>query len=173
MQKLAVVYFLNTDLSKIDDFRERYDPNWNIINSHITLVSPLDGIPEDQLCELISSVVNSVRSFPIRLSGLTKSFDDYLFLLVKEGDKSIIALHDKLYSGILTPYLRGNILFTPHITLGYFGTKNNNPNGQIFEKAYAEAREMDINVNCIFDNVNLVQGDGLTPATIIKTFNLG
>lgn len=172
MQKLAAVYFPNTDSSKIDDFRKKYDPNWNTINSHITLVSPLDDIPEDQLCGLIGSIVNCVRSFPIRLSGLTKSFDNYLFLLVKEGDKSIIALHDKLYSGILAPYLRGDILFIPHITLGYFGTKNNNSNGQIFEKAYAEAKEMDININCIFDNVNLVKGDGLTPATIIKTFNL-
>ena len=101
-----------------------------------------------------------------------KSFDDYLFLQVKDGNKEIINLRDKLYSGIFAPYVQTDIPFVPHITLGYFRTVDNEFDKELYNKACLEAEDMDINIHDCFDNVAFIKGDGLSPARIIKTFSL-
>ena len=121
MQKLAVVYFPSIDLDEINNFRQKYDPNWNIIRPHITLVSPISDISEKLLFQHIETIIKELKSFPINLNGLTKSFDNYLFLQVKKGKEEITQLHDKLYSGMFASYLQSDISFSPHITLSYFG----------------------------------------------------
>ncbi len=172
MQYLAAVYFPGVSLEEINAFRQKYDPSWNIINPHITLVFPVSDIAENQLLKHIEIITKEIKCFPIKLSGLIKSFDDYLFLQVKEGDEEIINLHNKLYSGILTPYVRTDIPFVPHITLGYFRTADNKFNKELYKKACSEAKKMNINVHDNFDNVTFIKGDGVRPATVIKTFRL-
>jgi len=169
VQSLAVVYFPNINSSKINNFRRKYDPNWKIIPPHITLVSPLSDIPEDQLLKHVEEVIRYLKAFPINLAGLTKSFDDYLFLLVKEGNDEIMSLHDKLYSGMLVNNLPKDVTFVPHLTLGYF-RKDNHFHQELFERTLEEAGELDI--SCIFDSVTIIKGDELTPAKIIRTFKL-
>lgn len=171
VKRLAVVYFPSINLEEINKFRQKYDPNWNIIKPHITLISPISDVPKD-LFQHIETIAKGVKSLPINLNGLTKSFDNYLFLQVKEGNHEVIELHNKLYSGILAPYLKSDIPFSPHLTIGYFGTENNELNKELYEKAYAEAKEMNINIDCNFDNLTLIEGNELAPAKIIKTFNL-
>lgn len=172
MKKLAVVYLLGINLDKIDEFRKEYDPNWNIIKPHITLVSPILDISKDILIQYVREVIKDTRAFSVNLSGLTKSFDDYLFLQVKKGKKEIINIHNKLYSGILNPYSSNDSIFFPHITLGYFRTVDDKFNIKLYRKAYDEALKMNININCKFDNITILRGDGLTPTEIIKTFDL-
>src|SRR5258707_8886452 len=101
MQMLAVVYFPKIDSNDIDNFREKYDPHWRIIPPHITIVSPVSEISESQLIGHVEAVISDVKSFSIQLHGLTRTFDDCLFLLVKEGHEEIVNLHDELYSGML------------------------------------------------------------------------
>jgi 2'-5' RNA ligase len=172
MQQHAIVYFPHIDLYKLDSFREKYDPDWKIIKPHITLVSPLSGISEELLIAHSETITKEIKSFPIVLSGLIKSFDDHLFLQVKEGNEKIANVHDKLYSGILATHLQIDVPYIPHITLGYFGNENNGFNKELYEKAYEEAEKMNINVTFSFDNITLIKGDGTAPAIIIKTFNL-
>ena len=136
----------------------------NIIPPHITLVSPLSDIPEEQLLEHVGKVAKALKAFPINLAGLTKSNDDYLFLLVKQGNNQIIDLHNKLSIGNSE-----EMPFVPHVTLGYF-KKKNYFNQESFEGAFKEAEKLDI--DCIFDSITVIKGDGLTPAEIIKTFKL-
>ena len=40
---------------------------------------------------------------------------------LEAGGEGIIALHGRLYSGSLERYLRKNLLFEPHIAIGFFG----------------------------------------------------
>ncbi len=172
MQQYAVVFFPKIDVEEIQGFREKYDLQYNVIPPHITLVFPFSGISEEQIVKHIDRVIKHIKSFQIRLNGLEKSFDDYLFLRVKGGDEEIINLHDKLYSVILVPHLRTDIPFVPHVTLGYFRTADDKFDRGLYEKAYVEALEKDINILDNFDNVTLIKGDGLSPATIIQTFKL-
>ena len=50
----------------------------------------------------------------------TDDFDDtaYVFLVPDEGYSGISLLHDRLYTGILQPFLRLEVPFIPHITIG-------------------------------------------------------
>lgn len=171
MQKLAVVYFPTINLERINFFREKYDPNWNIIPPHVTLVSPISDITTAYLAQHIETIIKTVKSFPIEFIGLEKTLDGHIFLKVKNGNEKIISLHDKLYSGILALYQNKDIHFSPHITLGYFGS-GNNFNRELCDKAYKEIQEIDLNMSCNFDNLTLITGDGLSEAKIIKTFYL-
>jgi len=47
-----------------------------------------------------------------------------LFLLLKKGNEEAIALHDELHSGMLSPYLRRDIEYIPHIGIGLFVRKD-------------------------------------------------
>lgn len=172
MQQYAIVYFPNIALDTLNNFREKYDPSWKIIKPHITLVSPFSDISEEAIIAHVNTITKEIKSFPIVLSGLIKSFDHYLFLQVEEGNEKINNVHKKLYTGILAPQLQTTIPFVPHITLGYFGSENNGFNQKLYVTAYKEAEGMKLDLQCNFDNVTLIKGDGVSPAKIIKEFNL-
>lgn len=168
----AVVNFPTVFLSNINVIRERYDPTWNIIQPHITLVSPFSNLSEYQVIEHLDLVTRTEKAFQIHLNGLTNSFDDYLFLLVKEGKQEVVKLHDKLYSGILALYLRNDLSFVPHLTLGHFRSKDNTFDKDLYEKAYAEVNNMNIDMTYVLNSISLIQGDGQSPSSIVRSFNL-
>ena len=56
--------------------------------------------------------------FSLVLQGVTGATDNYLFLNVKVGNDEIIALRDKLYSGLLKRYVNRTITYIPHLTVG-------------------------------------------------------
>lgn len=170
MQQYAIVFFPKGNLEKLQNFREKYDLGWKTISPHLTIVSPVSQIPESQLVEYVESVIKDLQPFSIRLIGLTKTSDDCLFLLVQGSNEKIINLHEKLYLGILAPYMPTNFPFIPHLTLGCFQTKDNQFDQNLYHKAYAEAENLKLDINCKFDSLSLIKGDGITPAKIIKTF---
>ncbi len=172
MQKLAVVYFPKINDKNIDTFRQKYDHGWKIIPPHITIVSPISDLSEDQLTKHVKSTIRDIQSFSIRLTGLVKTSDGHLFLKVSGGNEQIVSLHDKLYSGILNPYIPTDFTFEPHITLGFFGTKDDVINNKLLEEAYDEAEKMNIDVTCDFDRLSIIKGDGSTPAITLKTIAL-
>src|SRR5258707_10845148 len=115
MQKFAVVFFPKINVDQINSFRQKYDPHWYIIPPHITIVSPVLDLSETMLIEHVERVAKEGKFFSIHVTGLTRTSDDCLFLLVKEGNDEIVNLHNKLYSGILASYLPTDISFTPHM----------------------------------------------------------
>jgi len=170
--KLAVVYFPQINSNQIADFREMYDPGWEIIPPHITIVSPVSDMSEERLIEHVASISKDIESFSIHLTGLTRTSDDNLFLLVKEGNEDIRHLHDTLYSGLLTQYIPTDFPFIPHITLGYFRTKVNTFDNTLFDKAYAEAQSARFDITCAFNALAIIKGNGVNAARIIKTISL-
>jgi 2'-5' RNA ligase len=62
--------------------------------------------------------------------------EEYLFLNVKRGADQLVALHDRLYSGILTRYLAPEHTFTPHLRVGRL------PTAERFALALVDARRM-------------------------------
>ena len=50
--------------------------------------------------------------------------------MLREKSEAVIALHDKLYSGVLKAFLRTEIEYRPHITLGRV---TGNPSAATFE----------------------------------------
>ncbi|MCC5663695.1 2'-5' RNA ligase family protein [Nostoc sp. CHAB 5784] len=149
----ALVYYLNINTKRINKFRQKYDPQVDLIEPHITLVFPLlQSIDEDSLTLHIKSILSTWKPFPIHLKGLQKSWDEYLFLMVQEGKEDIIKLHNELYTGILAEYCRENPPFVPHLTLGVFSE-----NRVQYAQALEEAQELDLDYRCMVDKLSLLK----------------
>ena len=56
--------------------------------------------------------------------------------MLREKSEAVVALHDKLYSSVLKAFLRTEIEYRPHITLG---RATGNPSGINVETMQAEA----------------------------------
>jgi 2'-5' RNA ligase len=120
MRDRAIVVFPQFDnVSIIDALRHRYDPLDSVIAPHITLVFPFrSDIAPAALRQHIEQAVAGMRPFPVRLHEITGHANEYLFLNVKRGNDELIALHDRLYTGMLAPFLAPEFSFAPHLTVG-------------------------------------------------------
>ena len=165
----ASACFPMINTTKLETFRKKYDPHYTLIKPHITLIFPIYDalISRKSLSDHIKSIVNNWKPFNIELGGFTKSWDHWLFLIVKNGNKEMIQLHDELYQGILSPYLRNEFEYIPHISLGHFIKKNsqNNQrttNDDIFDEslnklALEEAESLNFTYQTEIKSVQLVQ----------------
>ena len=125
MTKLAFVaypLFAEADRLWIESIRERHDPQASRIAAHFTLVFPVE-LAAESLMEETSNLPLDRRSIPFVLRRAEAIPDrigggGYVFLVPKEGLEEIAALHDRLYEGVLRPYLRDDLPFLPHITVG-------------------------------------------------------
>ena len=142
----ALVYYPDLDETSLDAFRRKHDPYVDLIAPHVTFVFPVpDSVGEENLTGHIGRVLSGWEPFDIHLAGFDKSWDHWLLLLLKEGNKRVIRLYEQLYTGILAPHLREDLEFIPHVALGYFGTQPydpNNPQARAWDKtAYQKALE--------------------------------
>lgn len=120
MKRAIVLFPKFRNMEAIQAIRERFDPLVEYIAPHITLVFPFESaLSTDELKAHLSHTLAGMRPFTVRLNGVTGDFrDGYLFLNVKQGNDSIIDLHDRLYSGALEPFLLRKVTYCPHITVG-------------------------------------------------------
>ena len=108
----------------IEAFRREHDlPYRDVVAAHFTMVF---GCKTLELSEYTNHIARVAReSEPVRFACRyamlgTDDFDDsaYVFLVPDEGYSGILLLHDHLYTGPLQPFLRLDIPFIPHITIG-------------------------------------------------------
>jgi 2'-5' RNA ligase len=166
-----LVFKPKIDTSKIDEFRLKYDPHASLIEPHITLVFLISdkNIDKTSLKTHIKDVLAGEEVFKIHLQGLGKSWDHWLNLILKEGNDKVITLHDKLYSGILAPFLRKDLDYIPHIGIGLFvaensGYKVTDPTLKALDEdkykiALQEAESLDFDYWTKLDNLELVTLD--------------
>src|SRR5262249_50221617 len=137
----ALVHYPAVDPGYIDQLRSKYDPQFRLIAPHITIMFPTpDSIGERSLVSHIESVLHRWEPFPIRLKGLRRSWDEYLFLLLNKGEWNAIRLHDEIYTGLLSEYRDEVRSFIPHVTLGAFSGKN-----EEYSQALKEAEQLKLN----------------------------
>lgn len=149
----ALVHYPDIDTSRIDELRKRYDPQFDLIGAHLTVVFPVpETVGEQNLVSHIDSVLRGWQPFQIRLKGLLRSWDDYLYLLVADGSANVIRLHDELYTGILADFSRGDILFIPHVTLGMF-----TEDADLRSRILIEAERMELDYRSYVDRFHLVK----------------
>jgi 2'-5' RNA ligase len=150
----------------IRSFRRAYDPTVDLVGPHLTLVFPVPAaVGREAFCAHVRGLVSRRPSFDIRLRGLEKSWDHWLFLLVEEGREEVVALHDALYTGILRPYLRTDPPYVPHVGLGLFADERAlddllelRPRAldrARFEGALREVESMDLDHRCRIDRVRI------------------
>jgi 2'-5' RNA ligase len=108
----------------LEAFRREHDiPYRDVVAAHFTMVFGCNGLAVSQYTEHVATVAraSSPISFSCRYAMLGADDEDdtaYVFLVPDEGYSAISMLHDQLYTGILEPYLRLDIPYVPHITIG-------------------------------------------------------
>jgi 2'-5' RNA ligase len=164
----GVVHYPSIDTKLINEFRRKYDPNVDLIEPHITFVFLVpDSIGEATLVRHIERVVGDWGPFSIRLKGLQKAWDHWLFLLVAEGSETVTRLHRELYTGVLAAYRREDIPFVPHLGLGLFASRDanydiRNPREvsldlEKYSQGLHEAEQLDLDYRCEIDRLHLVK----------------
>lgn len=172
----AIVYYPAIDISKIQGFRQKYDPQFKLIRPHITLVFPLSDLEEKEIYNHIESVLKHHQPFKANLRGLIKSWDNWLFLTIKEGNKQIVKLHDDLYSGVMAKYLRTDIEYIPHVGLGLFSKEDSEQELDkiLYEQALTEAENLHLDYTCMLDQISLIKLDDSKKAIVSeRSFKLG
>ena len=164
----ALVHYPNIDTKRINEFRRKYDPHFDLIEPHITLIFLLpESVGEANLVSHLENVLQHCQPFPIHLQGLQKAWDHWLFLILGEGKDSVTRLHRKLYTGTLASYRREDIEFVPHLGLGLFATQDagydiRNPQEvpldvEKYSQAVKEAQQLGLDYHCVIDRLHLVK----------------
>ncbi len=169
----------------IGSFRRKHYPTAHLIEPHLTLVFPVPAaIGRDAFREHVRGVVTRTPAFDIRLKGLDKSWDHWLFLAVAEGLDKVVALHDALYTGILRPHLWTEQPYVPHVGLGHFAVEQDTRDPlelrprafdrARFTKARREAEALQLDYAGRFDGVHIFGLDEeLTHVTRLEEIPLG
>lgn len=118
------------NIEKINEIRKKYDPLYNHVRPHISIVFTFDSeITTEELKNHLTKALKNEKKFKLCLQGLLKvdnSLGKYFFLNIEEGTDVIKRMCKKLYTGILELYkpawLNENT-FMPHMTVGTFETK--------------------------------------------------
>jgi hypothetical protein len=151
----------------IETFRREYDSFVDYWEPHIPFIFPVpcSEVEETKLIEHIEKVLKKWKPFPIRMSGFAKSRDHWLLLRLKEGNEKVVALHDELYTGILSSYLRKDLEFIPHVGLALFARKDAGYNAldprvvdfdeRLYRQALEEAESLKIDSFGIIDRLFL------------------
>jgi 2'-5' RNA ligase len=151
----------------IEAFRKKYDPFVGSLKPHIPVIFPVpcNKVVETKLTEHIETVLRNWKPFQIQLNGFKKSWDNWLLLVLKKGNENAIALHNELYTGILSPYMRKDIEYIPHIGMGLFVKKEAEYNVldprkvdfdvKLYSRALKEAKFLKINSFDTVDRLSL------------------
>ena len=148
----ALVHYPAIDTQLIDALRQKYDPQAGLLAPHITMMFPVpSSIDESSLVSHLEQLLSTCPPFPIRMAGLEQSADHYLFLVLQEGRAEVIHLHDRIYTGVLAPYLRTDLPYVPHVTLGAFD------DGEHCSQALGDVERDRLNYECVLDRLHLVK----------------
>jgi 2'-5' RNA ligase len=171
--KLAIVAYPSLDEIDhrwIEAFRATHDPEAPRIGVHFTLVFPVEAVPTD-LGPDIAGVAESTQpiSFVIRRTKVVRDVlgnVSQVFLVPDEGDAQITTLHDRLYAGMLRRYLRADIPFIPHMTVGAA------PDFEAAERLAGELSDHCRMVRGTVENIELVNV-GTRRVQTVATYTLG
>jgi 2'-5' RNA ligase len=163
----------DADRRWIESVRARHDPASARIGAHLTLVFPAEAAPEpvaDHVRDVaaheaaIPFVLRRAEPCPDRVAGA----GGHVFLVPEEGRDALVALHDRLYRGVLRPHLRSDLPYLPHLTVGAAGD---------LEECRRLARSLNeagLAVRGLVASLDLVEvPDGEGPVRPIRTFTLG
>ena len=128
LPRRAIVWFppLPAD-NKIESFRALHDPLATKIPAHVTLVFPFPtNLTPTQVASHIKRIVGNWPRLPVSFRDIESLQNEFTILMVRDKSEAVVALHDKLYSGVLKPFLRAELEYLPHMTLG---RATGNPSG--------------------------------------------
>ncbi len=125
MRKLYTVAFpslAEAHMRCIAEFRAKHDRQAGVLGPHFTLLFACEAVDEAIYVDHVRTIAATTRAFPFRCRTAEPDADEntgYVFLVPDTGRDAVTALHDALYTGPLAPFLRKDIPFVAHITIGH------------------------------------------------------
>lgn len=109
----------------IEVFRRQYDPLADPLPAHVHLVFPFaTTLTAIQLAAHVRRIVGKWPPLPVTFRDVEGLLDTFALLMVRGRESAITQLHDQLYANgtVLAPFLRKDLPFMPHVTLGRTST---------------------------------------------------
>jgi len=133
----VVLIYPHVDEALVGRIRRAYDPTVDVVRPHIPVVYPVpESIGLDRLAAHIAAVLEDWPPFEIRLSGLVRSRDHWLFLTPDHGDGSLSDLYRHLHTGLLADYAA--VRYEPHLGLGHFLVR-----GAVYDWEHPRSQDFD------------------------------
>jgi 2'-5' RNA ligase len=120
LARRAVVSFPEGEaMQAIEAFRARHDPLAARLPSHVTFVFPFAStLSALQVATHVRRTASRWPLLPVRLAGVDAFGWQWVHLRVTHGHDAIVELHDRLYRRGLAPFLRTDLDYVPHVTIG-------------------------------------------------------
>ena len=111
------------DFNRIQSYRKENDSLFHVVKPHFTIVFPANNITAEAFIDEIRKLAEGQTVIDFEITNTLVHKDDFRdhyheFLVLGKGNEEIIQLHDRLYAGLLLPYLRADIKYIPHISIG-------------------------------------------------------
>ncbi|MBX0355577.1 2'-5' RNA ligase family protein [Bacillus toyonensis] len=117
--RTILLFLKNMSIHEIEDIRLEHDPLFGLIPPHVTIVFPFESpISNDELKLHILNVSKKIYNIEIEFANQITSEGAYLFLRVEKGKEQIEDLRNILYTGPLLQFLKEDIPYIPHVTVG-------------------------------------------------------
>lgn len=156
----------DNDFDWIQSIRRKHDRlYYDVVNPHVSLVFPIDGIERSTLIGHVHKQARSTAPFEavFRCAILgDPDFEDHAhaFLVPDEGFSNIVRLHDQLYTGPLADFLRLDMPFLPHVGIA------NTPQPEACKKIVDELNAEDFEIRARVEGLDMVEYDGSSVQTI-------
>ncbi len=184
----AVIHRPEADLEEIKRISKKYDPYFDLIEPHVTLLFPIKDseVSQQELVSHIKQIANSTDPFKVEFNSDSTelSFDQWLFLVPTQGKREFNELHDKLYSGANHRFLREDLPYSPHVGMGHFAkqaTKQDLKDSKIldldetkYKKALDEVKSAKTTLQYTATEIELIGvDDNYEKSWTIQKFKLG
>lgn len=165
---LGIVIFPSKDLQNYaNSFRKHYDPHYNLIPPHVTLINPFQAT-ETEANELAGKLKEIAKKYnPINLQAYKiSSFQpvtNVIYLKLKKNETLEQLQHEVLNVVNVEP----EYAFVPHITISQQLTNIDHAN------IYATLRATDVNISDIIDRFHILYQLENKSWTVFETIRLG
>lgn len=170
MKKRTIMIFPQfSNQEIIDAIRRKYDPLYNLVSPHITLVFPFESnMSNEILSQKLEECLKKTVSFCLVLQGISKhkdAYGNYIFLNIKKGSQEIMKIHKDLYLNIFQE--RCCEPFIPHMTIG------NLDSVEKMEQAYDSVKDINIPFTSIIEKVSveIIENNGKSNIIIEKNLH--
>ncbi len=125
MRKLYTVAFptLGEDDARfIAGIRASHDRQVSVLGPHFTLLFGCDAIAEATYIDHVRTIAASTPAFAFTCFETEPDADEgrgVVYLVPDLGRTELTALHDRLYTGPLAPWLRKDLHFVAHMTIAH------------------------------------------------------
>jgi len=122
MRQCILLFPELTNGYQIDRYRERFDPLAKKIAPHVTLVFPFEAadLESDALAHYAAERIQGIGAFELEAALPAVVEEGYVYLRIQSGGSQLRRMHERLYAGELRSFLRTDVDYEPHITIGRY-----------------------------------------------------